>query len=177
LPNVEILPNPAGIDGLLRGARLLLMPSLWVEGFGLIVVEAMLRGIPVVASDLGGLREAKHGTGFLIPAAGIERYLPVFDEHGMPEPVAPANDASPWAAAIEELLSDSGVYERESEASREAAHRFVCGLDGGAMERFLLSLGARDLKSVQPESATIESLSPGRRALLLERLRRRGMVH
>jgi glycosyltransferase involved in cell wall biosynthesis len=177
LPNVEILPNPAGIDDLLRGTRILLMPSLWYEGFGLIVMEAMLRGIPVVASDLGGLREAKHGTGYLIPVAGIDRYLPVFDEHGMPEPAAPENDAAPWAAAIEELLSDPGAYERESAASREAAHRFVAGLDGGEMERFLLSLGSRAPKSAQPEAATIESLSPDRRALLLQRLRRRGMAH
>jgi glycosyltransferase involved in cell wall biosynthesis len=177
LPNVEILPNPAGIHNLLRGTRLLLMPSLWYEGFGLIVMEAMLRGVPVVASDLGGLREAKQGTGYLIPVAGIERYLPVFDELGMPEPVAPVNDAAPWAAAIEKLLSDSAAYARESAASWEAAHRFVSRLDGGEMERFLVSLGAGVRRPAQPESATIESLSPDRRALLLERLRRRGMAH
>ena len=48
-------------------ARLLLMPSLWLEGFGLIAMEAMLRGLPVIASDSGGLKEAKAGTGFVIP--------------------------------------------------------------------------------------------------------------
>jgi glycosyltransferase involved in cell wall biosynthesis len=175
LPNVEILPNPAGIDELLRGTRVLLMPSLWYEGFGLIVMEAMLRGIPVVASDSGGLPEAKQGTGYVIPVAGIERYLPVFDEQFMPEPVAPRNDAAPWVAAVRELLSDSAAYARESEASREAAGGFVSTLDAGAMERFLLSLGAGGRAAAPPESATIESLSPGRRALLLERLRRREM--
>jgi hypothetical protein len=44
------------------------------------------------------------------------------------------------------------------------------------MERFLLSLGSRAPKSAQPEAATIESLSPDRRALLLQRLRQRGMA-
>ena len=71
------------------------MPSLWYEGFGLIVMESMLRGIPVVASDSGGLVEAKHGTGYVIPVNTIERYEPVFDEHAMPKPVVPENDAAP----------------------------------------------------------------------------------
>ena len=65
------------------------MPSLWYEGFGLIVMESMLRGIPVVASDSGGLQEAKLGTGYVIPVHTIERYQPVFDEHGMPGPWCP----------------------------------------------------------------------------------------
>ena len=65
------------------------MPSLWFEGFGLIVMEAMLRGVPVIASDAGGLVEAKMGTGFVIPAPRVERYEPVFDERGMPTPVVP----------------------------------------------------------------------------------------
>ena len=30
--------------------RLLLMPSLWLESFGLVAAEAMLNGIPVLAS-------------------------------------------------------------------------------------------------------------------------------
>ena len=63
------MPNPRNIDEMLRATRILLMPSLWYEGFGLIVMEAMLRGIPVVASDSGGLREAKAGTGFPDPGA------------------------------------------------------------------------------------------------------------
>ena len=62
------------------------MPSLWYEGFGLSVMEAMLRGIPVIASDSGGLAEAKLGTRFVVPVRPIERFEPVFDEHGLPSP-------------------------------------------------------------------------------------------
>src|SRR5262249_19342259 len=63
LENVKILPNARQIDEVLAQTRVLLMPSLWYEGFGLIVMESLLRGIPVVSSDSGGLVEAKRGTG------------------------------------------------------------------------------------------------------------------
>lgn len=42
--------------------KILLVPSTWCEAFGLVVVEAMLRGIPVISSDAGGLVEV-----YLIP--------------------------------------------------------------------------------------------------------------
>ena len=168
LPNVQFLPNAQNIDDLISRTRVLLMPSLWYEGFGLIVMENMLRGIPVVSSDSGGLKEAKRGTGYVIPVRTIERYQPVFDEHGMPKPVVRENDATPWVAAVQELLSDRTAYQRESAAARHAAQQFVNGLDAGAMERFLLAL--RPAAVSRAESGTIESLSPAKRALLLQRL-------
>jgi glycosyltransferase involved in cell wall biosynthesis len=175
LPNVRFLPNARRIDDILAATRILLMPSLWYEGFGLIVMEAMLRGIPVVASDAGGLVEAKRGTGYVIPVRMIERYQAVFDELAMPRPVVPENDPAPWVQAIGELLSDRAAYDRESAASLAASARFVRPLDAAGLEQYLASLSA------VPESAapatTIESLSPEKRALLLERLHRRRTVH
>jgi surfactin synthase thioesterase subunit/glycosyltransferase involved in cell wall biosynthesis len=140
LPNVRFLPNVTDIDEVLAQTRVLLNPSLWYEGFGLIVMEAMLRGIPVVASNSGGLEEAKRGTGYVIPVQTIERYEPVFDEHSMPKPVLPENDVAPWVAALRELLTSRTAYEQESAASRLAAGRFASGLDAGEMEAFLRSL-------------------------------------
>jgi glycosyltransferase involved in cell wall biosynthesis len=177
LANVRILPNARNIEDVLVQTSVLLMPSLWHEGFGLIVMESMLRGIPVVASDSGGLKDAKRGTQYVIPVRTIERYQPVFDEHGMPKPVVPENDVSPWLDALGELLGDARAYERESAASWEAAQRFVSGLDAGQMEWFLeeLASGAEPRPHALPERATIESLTPGKRALLLQRLRHRRM--
>jgi glycosyltransferase involved in cell wall biosynthesis len=176
LPNVRLLPNAPSVDDMLRGVRILLMPSLWYEGFGLIVVEAMLRGIPVVASDSGGLRDAKLGTGYVIPARGISEYRPEFDEQGLPKPVIPANDAAPWAAALRELLSDREAYERESESSRRAASEFVGAIDPAALERFLATLApnAECAPPSEPAFSGAESLSPAKRELLLRRLRQRG---
>ena len=48
--------DDAQMDALLRGAELLVHPSLY-EGFGLVVVEAMLRGTPVLAARAGALPE------------------------------------------------------------------------------------------------------------------------
>jgi glycosyltransferase involved in cell wall biosynthesis len=44
------------LDALMRGAAALVHPSLY-EGFGLVVLEAMARGVPVVAADATALPE------------------------------------------------------------------------------------------------------------------------
>jgi glycosyltransferase involved in cell wall biosynthesis len=173
LANVRVLPNVRDIEDLLAQTRVLVMPSVWYEGFGLIAMEGMLRGIPVVASDSGGLKEAKRGTGYVIPVRTIERYHPVFDEHAMPKPVVPPNDAAPWVEAVQTLVGDRAAYESESRASRDAAGAFVSALDPKALERYLSELRPF-FAAVPAEHATVESLSPEKRALLLQRLKRRG---
>jgi glycosyltransferase involved in cell wall biosynthesis len=171
LPNIETLANCRDIDQVLTRTRILLMPSLWFEGFGLIVMEAMLRGIPVIASDSGGLVEAKQGTGFVIPTQPIERYEPEFDERGMPKPVVRPTDIGPWTSALANLLGNRETYEEESRRSKETALRFTSGLRAGALEEWLRDL--QPAARTATETARSESLSPVQRALLLERLRRR----
>lgn len=137
LPNVTLLPNRRDIEDILRETRILLMPSLWYEGFGLIVMEAMLRGIPVVASDSGGLVEAKAGTGYVIPVRPIERYEPVYDERAMPRAVVPEQNPEPWVQALTDLTSSPALYEEESKRSREVAAAFVSAIDARGLERAL----------------------------------------
>jgi glycosyltransferase involved in cell wall biosynthesis len=144
LKNIQLIESVDNIEEALRQARVLLMPSLWYEGFGLIAMEAMLRAIPVISSDSGGLVEARHGTGFVIPVRSIERYLAEFDETHMPKPVIADQDLEPWAEALSSLLRNRALYEAESERCRTAALGFVAGLDASDLEKLLLSLGYRN---------------------------------
>lgn len=168
LPNVRVLETVQGIDEVLAQSRLLLMPSLWYEGFGLIAMEAMLRGLPVIASDSGGLVEAKRGTGFVVHVRPIERYSPEFDETHMPRPEIPEQDAAPWADAVTSITTDRAVYEAESQRSRAAALEFVSRLDAADFENLLLSL-----KSARTP-LRLSSLTSEQRAILARRLRERG---
>ncbi|HEX4624552.1 MAG TPA: glycosyltransferase family 1 protein [Solirubrobacteraceae bacterium] len=63
---VELLGyvDDARLDALLRGAAALVHPSLY-EGFGLVVLEAMARGTPVVAADTTALPETAGGAAAL----------------------------------------------------------------------------------------------------------------
>jgi glycosyltransferase involved in cell wall biosynthesis len=164
LPNVRILDTVSNIDEVLEKSRLLLMPSLWYEGFGLIAMEAMLRGLPVISSNSGGLVEAKRGTGFVVPVRSIEKYLPEFEETHMPRPVIPEQDMAPWIEAVSCITQNRAVYEAECERSRAAATEFVSRLDAADFERLLASLKPR----------AIRQLTAAQRAFLERRLRERG---
>ncbi|KAJ8613896.1 hypothetical protein CTAYLR_008682 [Chrysophaeum taylorii] len=57
-PNVRLVPATPRIDQIYAQIRVLLVPSLWPEPFGLVSLEALLRGIPVVSTTSGGLEES-----------------------------------------------------------------------------------------------------------------------
>jgi glycosyltransferase involved in cell wall biosynthesis len=57
-------PDPRSFyPAVYANTRILLMPSLWLESFGLVAVEAMLNGIPVLASSRGALADTVGGSG------------------------------------------------------------------------------------------------------------------
>jgi hypothetical protein len=64
LPNVTILPPVDNVHEFMSQTRIALVPSLWAEARSRIILEAMVRGIPVIASDVGGLTEAKLGVDY-----------------------------------------------------------------------------------------------------------------
>jgi glycosyltransferase involved in cell wall biosynthesis len=110
-PNVHLLPPADDVGEILAQTRVLLVPSLFPETYGLVVPEAMVRGVPVLASDAGALPEARLGVDFQIPVR------PMTSSAG----VAPPQDLEPWAAALDLLLGDRDAWERCSRDSRDAA--------------------------------------------------------
>jgi glycosyltransferase involved in cell wall biosynthesis len=94
--------SEADVEGLFALCAAFVFPSLY-EGFGLPVLEAMARGVPVACSDRASLPEV----------AGDAALL--FD----PE------DPAAIAAAIERLLGDAGEAERLRTAGRAQAARFT----------------------------------------------------
>ncbi|KAJ3288527.1 hypothetical protein HK104_008120 [Borealophlyctis nickersoniae] len=102
LKNVTLKDPCKNMDEIWSATKLLLVPSTFFETFGLVVVEALLRGIPVISSDAGGLPEAHLSVPYTIPTNIIT---------GEPETNAlkvrkygkfkvPRNDVGPWVEAV-----------------------------------------------------------------------------
>jgi glycosyltransferase involved in cell wall biosynthesis len=123
--NVRLVTPSANLDVLFAFMGILLVPSLWVEAWGRVVIEAMLRGIPVVTTDSGGLPEAKLGTKHVLPSTLITEYRNRLDDRGFPVPVVPEQDMRLWYEALEQLLEDPQHYSRQSAESELVATRFV----------------------------------------------------
>ena len=129
LPNVRLLEPADNIEQIFSQTRILLVPSLWPETFGNVVPEAMLRGIPVLASDIGGLTEAKLGVEYLLPVTPAQRH-----DHGYQ---FPTQDIDPWTQTLQELLGDREVYHSCSRRSRDAALKFVADVSVAPFEKLL----------------------------------------
>lgn len=65
--NITLHKPTSNMKKLYARAKLLLVPSLWEEAWGRVVTEAHINGIPVLASNQGGLPESVGPGGILLP--------------------------------------------------------------------------------------------------------------
>ena len=137
--NVTVLEPREDVDEIFSQTRLLLVPSLWGEAFGMVAFEAMIRGIPVLASNIGGLPEAKLNVDYLLPVNPISGYGKNLDDRLLPDPIIPKQNMKPWCEKLRGLLQDREHYEQLSIESRSAAFKYLEGLDESLWVDFLVT--------------------------------------
>lgn len=102
LPNVTWRSAVRDMRGIYARARVLLVPSIVDEAWGRVVTEAQLSGIPVLASERGGLPESVGPGGLLIsPDAPVEA----------------------WEEALASLWNEPAVYDQLSRAALDHSRR------------------------------------------------------
>jgi len=88
----------------IKGADILCVPSLRGESFGIVLLEAMAAGTPVVASDLPGYRN--------VAVNGDEAYL------------VPPGDATALTAALSKVMEDQALANGLSQAGSARVAEF-----------------------------------------------------
>ena len=96
LPNVTLHRRTKDMRSVYCKAKILLAPSVWEEAWGRVATEAQFSGIPVVASNIGGLPEAVGPGGILL------------------DPKGPLES---WVEAVKRLWNDDVFYREKSEAA------------------------------------------------------------
>ena len=124
--NCVLLPSTHDMESVWEKVSVLIVPSLWQEAFGLVVVEAMLRGIPVLSSDVGGLSEAHLGVPHVLPVTSItgQREQDVDRSRDWGPYVVPQQQEDHvrlWGSTLLWLLVDKNRYDRVAEQGRSAA--------------------------------------------------------
>jgi len=171
-PNVHLIGPYDNMDDLLRQTSIMLVPSVWAEARSRVVLESMSRGIPVLASDVGGLHEAKLGVPYLVRVRPIVRYKPSLDSNMVPIADVPPQDAGPWVEILNDLLHSRRRWEELSQASRKAALQYAENLTAEPFERYLLELLRKPKRSHTPQPVK-PALSEDKRRLLALRVKQR----
>lgn len=112
------------MPALMARATLVIMPSRWQEPFGLVAVEAALQSKPMLATAVGGLREAV--------------------EDGVTGRLVPGDDAVALAEAAIAMLSDPAALAAMGLRGRDRAERLF-GMDTvvDALDRLYRRIAAR----------------------------------
>ncbi len=96
--------DPDGVAAALARAHVLLVPSIWEEPFPLVTIEGAFARVPLVASDVGGIREGMQD-----------------EDHAL---LYPAYEPAAAAAALARTLQDPAATAARVERAHERAQAF-----------------------------------------------------
>lgn len=103
LDNVKSFLSVNNMQEIYSQTKLLLMPRLWPEPFGRVVIEAGINGIPTISSNIGGLPESVGRGGVL-----INNYW----------------DVNEWVKEINRIMDDKAFYDALSTNAEKHAKEF-----------------------------------------------------
>lgn len=129
LGNVTLRPSTRDMRKVYGHARILLAPSRWEEAWGRVATEAQYSGIPVVASNRGGLPESVGAGGVLLD---------------------PEGPVGPWIEAVQRLWSDQAFYRAKSDAAYVHSQRPAIAPDRLILE--LLALARASISQAWPDT-------------------------
>lgn len=111
--------TPGELAGLFSTLRAILVPSTWQEPAGLVLIEAALARVPVIASSVGGIPEILHD-----------------GEHAL---LCPPGDSAALADAIARTLSEPTATEERVARAFDRVQAFRVDRYHEAMDEFLAS--------------------------------------
>ena len=97
----------------------------------------MLRGVPVMAANVGGIPEAMMGVPYLLPVRPIEKYETRLDEQMVPVAEVPAQDIEPWREALERLLPIARTFAKSRGNRGTRRFDYASSPHGGPFENLL----------------------------------------
>jgi glycosyltransferase involved in cell wall biosynthesis len=115
---VRLLGRRDDVGDLMAAADVFVLPSLW-EGQPLVLQEALRAGLPIVATDVGGVASLLGGAGVLIPPG----------------------DPDALASAVARILDDAEHARRLAAAAKSRAESLPTDADALAQVELLLRAG------------------------------------
>jgi len=93
-------------------ASVLLVPSIWFEPAGLVIYQAQVAGLPVIASDSGGIPELLSGRADSL--------------------IVPAGDHGKWISCLGSIAENRSLRNQMRVAAKMGASEYQANIDSGA---------------------------------------------
>lgn len=133
LKSIEEIDFYENFGEIIEGTRLLIVPSLQPESYGMVVVEAKLNGVPSIVADCGGLPEAV-GAGGDVFAFKNELHIPPYDK------LLDTGQLEKLISNINRYFDDDNFYTSKSKACHLERKAFELEARSRDFETLLASL-------------------------------------